>query len=172
MPVRERPEVQELSWKEPVIIFNVNGMELSESAFEEMAALVRGALECFRQDTDATVVTDIHLQPLRESGELVVSDDDHELARSVISDIAEIPENDFYQMMESGLRKVLGQIDSESPLDKLGIWHPFSIVMTDDEGDTQAELMLFDDDTQLVAQTLMSDLDEDLEKFLKELLPD
>lgn len=147
-------------------------MEFSESAFNEMTDLVKSALKVFFQPTDSPVVTDIHLQPLRESGELVVSDDDRELKRSVISELAELPEDGFNQTMEKELRDVLKEIDKTTPLENLNIWKPFNFVMVDDEGETLAELMMFDDETQLLSQTLMEGLDKELEVFLKELMSD
>ena len=147
-------------------------MELSESAIREIADVVRKAVRGFSVPCESPVVTDIHLQPVRESGELVVSDDDRELRRAVIPELAGIPEDSFHNTMENVLRSVLQMIDRDETLDLPGIWKPFSYVMTDDDGETVAELMLFDDDTQLVSQTLMAGLDEDLEKFLKDLMLD
>lgn len=147
-------------------------MEISESVLKEMADVVSRALGAYRQQSDMPIVTDIHILPVRESGELAVLDDDRELGRAVISEIADIPEDEFYDTMESLLGKSLQNLNSAEPFDALNIWKPFSFVMTDDDGDITRELMLIDDDTQLVSQTLMADLDEDLEKFLKDLMLD
>lgn len=147
-------------------------MEISESVLKEMADVIGQALDVYRQQSEMPTVTDIHILPVRESGELVVLDDDRELGRSVISELADIPEDEFYDTVESLLGRVLQNLNTEDSFDNLSIWKPFSFVMTDDDGDVTRELMLVDDDTQLVSQTLMADLDEDLEKFLKELLPD
>ena len=147
-------------------------MEFSESVLKEMADVIGQALNVYRQQSEMPTVTDIHILPVRESGELVVLDDDRELGRSVISELADIPEDEFYDTVESLLGRVLQNLNTEDSFDNLSIWKPFSFVMTDDDGDVTRELMLVDDDTQLVSQTLMADLDEDLEKFLKELLPD
>ena len=147
-------------------------MEFGESVLKEVTAAVGRALSGYRQLSDMPIVTDIHILPIRESGELAVLDDDRELGRSVISEIAEIPEDEFYDTMESLLGKALHNLNSREPFDTLNIWKPFSFVMTDDDGDITRELMLIDDDTQLVSQTLMADLDEDLEKFLKDLMLD
>lgn len=147
-------------------------MEISESVLKEMADVIGQALNVYRQQSEMPTVTDIHILPVRESGELVVLDDDRELGRSVISELADIPEDEFYDTVESLLGRVLQNLNTEDSFDNLSIWKPFSFVMMDDDGDVTRELMLVDDDTQLVSQTLMADLDEDLEKFLKELLPD
>lgn len=147
-------------------------MEISESVLKEMADVIGQALNVYRQQSEMPTVTDIHILPVRESGELVVLDDDRELGRSVISELADIPEDEFYDTVESLLGRVLQNLNTKDSFDNLSIWKPFSFVMMDDDGDVTRELMLVDDDTQLVSQTLMADLDEDLEKFLKELLPD
>lgn len=147
-------------------------MEISESVLKEMADVIGQALDAYRQPSEMPTVTDIHILPVRESGELAVLDDDRELGRSVISELADIPEEEFYDTLESLLGRVLQNLNTQDSFENLGIWKPFSFVLTDDDGDVARELMLIDDDTQLVSQTLMADLDEDLEKFLKELLPD
>lgn len=147
-------------------------MEISESLSRKLADAVKNALGGYLVKTDSPIVTDIHLQPLRDSGELVISDDDKELGRVQAEEIAIVSEEDFYKEMETILRAVLQRLDGEIHLDTLGLWKPYSFVMVDDEGDTMSELMLFDDDTQLVSQTLMAGLDEELEQFLKDLMVD
>ena len=42
--------------------------------------------------------------------------------------------------------------------------------MVDDDKETYYELMLIDDDTALVSQTLMEGLDKELDDFLSDLL--
>ena len=115
-------------------------------------------------------MTDIHIMPIRETGEVTVSDDDRDLATTRLSDLVEIPEEDFYQVMEKALRRILKDIDAEQPLETLAIWKPFSFVLVDDDRETVAELMLFDEDNTLLSQGLMQGLDEELDSFLKDLL--
>lgn len=147
-------------------------MEFSESAVKGMKDVILRALKGFRASTDMPPVTDIHILAVRESGSFVVKDDDYELAAAEFQEFAECPEEEFTGLMEDTLRGILQNINETTPLEKLNIWKPFSFVLADEEGETLAELMLFDDDTQLVSQTLMADLDEDLEQFLKNLMLD
>ena len=72
--------------------------------------------------------------------------------------------------MEKILRKALQQIDVAYPLGDLSIWKPFSFVMVDEDKETYYELMLIDDDTVLVSQTLLEGLDKELDDFLSDLL--
>lgn len=145
-------------------------MKLSESSYQEIRKLIGSAIEQYRKPQEQSVVTDIHIQPVRETGEVNVSDDDNVLLSTRLSDLSEIPEDIFYDVMEKSIRSVLKQIDREQSLEKLAIWKPFSFVLVDDDMETITELMLFDDDNTLLNQGLMQGLEEDLDKFLNDLL--
>jgi hypothetical protein len=145
-------------------------MRLSESSFQGIKALIVDALKEFQRPQEQSVVTDIHIMPIRETGEVTVSDDDRDLATTQLPDLAEIPEDIFYEVMEKALRRILRDIDEVQPLESLAIWKPFSFVLVDDDRETVAELMLFDDDNTLLSQSLMQGLDEELDSFLKDLL--
>lgn len=145
-------------------------MRLSESSFQQLKALIGEALNEFRRPQEQSVVTDIHIMPIRETGDVTISDDDRDLATVRLSDLVEIPEEDFYQVMEKALRRILKDIDQVDPLENLAIWKPFSFVLVDDDRETVAELMLFDEDNTLLSQSFMQGLDEELDSFLKDLL--
>ena len=145
-------------------------MRLSESSFQGIKALIVDALKEFQRPQEQSVVTDIHIMPIRETGEVTVSDDDRDLVTTQLSDLADIPEDIFYEVMEKALRRILKDIDEVQPLESLAIWKPFSFVLVDDDRETVAELMLFDDDNTLLSQSLMQGLDEELDTFLKDLL--
>ncbi len=145
-------------------------MRLSESSFQQLKTLIGEALNEFRRPQEQSVVTDIHIMPIRETGDVTISDDDRDLATVRLSDLVEIPEEDFYQVMEKALRRILKDIDQVDPLENLAIWKPFSFVLVDDDRETVAELMLFDEDNTLLSQSLMQGLDEELDSFLKDLL--
>ena len=147
-------------------------MKLSESSFQELKELIENALKAFRKSDDQSVVTDIHIQPVRETGQVTVSDDDRDLGTATLSDLQDIPEENFYEVMEKELRRLLQQIDQSQPLEQLAIWKPFSFVLVDDDMETISELMLFDEDNTLLSQGLMQGLVEDLDQFLKDLLAD
>ena len=147
-------------------------MRLSESSFQGIKALLNEAVNEFRRPQEQSVVTDIHIMPIRETGEVTVSDDDRDLVSTRLSDLVEIPEENFYEVMEKALRRILKDIDEAEPLENLAIWKPFSFVLVDDDRETVAELMLFDEDNTLLSQSLMQGLDEELDSFLKKLLSD
>ena len=133
-------------------------MRLSESSFQGIKALIVDALKEFQRPQEQSVVTDIHIMPIRETGEVTVSDDDRDLATTQLPDLAEIPEDIFYEVMEKALRRILRDIDEVQPLESLAIWKPFSFVLVDDDRETVAELMLFDEDNTLLSQSFLKDL--------------
>lgn len=145
-------------------------MNLSESSFQEIRKLIKDALVKYRRPEDQSVVTDIYVMPVRETGEISVYDDDNVLGSIQLSELVLIPEDSFYSFMESELRRIIKDLDSEQSLEELAIWKPFSFVLVDDERETITELMIFDEDNALLSQSLMQGLDDELEDFLKGLM--
>ena len=144
-------------------------MKLSAQSYSSILGALKKALGRYQSDKDAHFVTDIHLQPLSESGELVVYDDDEQvLARTTVQDcVAE----DFYASVELHLKQALEELRKEGTLDRLGIMKPYSFVLIDDDKETVADLLLMDDEeTMLLNDELLKGLDEELDAFLKELL--
>ena len=120
---------------------------------------------------EQTIVTDIHLQPNQNSGELSIFDDeDEELANTSIEEWMTYEGDDFYENVERILSTLLHNMKNGGDFEKLTILKPYSFVLVDDEKETIAELLLMDDDTLLVNEELLKGLDEELDSFLKELL--
>ena len=119
-----------------------------------------------------TVVTDIHLQPKQDSGELLIfNDDDEELARTIIDEWIECDSEDFMTEVESVLRSEIVALNDQGYFEKLSLLKPYSFVLVDEDKETVAELMLIDDDdTLLLNDELLKGLDEELDAFLKDLL--
>ena len=119
-----------------------------------------------------TVVTDIHLQPKQDSGELLIfNDGDEELARTIIDEWVECDSENFIAEVEPLLRSEIVALSDQGYFEKLSLMKPYSFVLVDDDKETVAELMLVDDeDTLLLNDELLKGLDEELDAFLKELL--
>ena len=147
-------------------------MELSEQSRAAIAAALQEALCRYATGGEESVVTDIHLQPNSDSGELVIyDDDDHELSRTIINEWVEYESDDFYAVVEPILRKEIESLKETGRLDKLCLMKHYSFVMVDDEKETVAELQIIDeDDTLLLSGDLLKGLDEELDAFLKDLL--
>lgn len=147
-------------------------MKLSATSHAALTSALQEALARYLHGEENTVVTDIHLQPKQDSGELVIfNDDDEELARTILSEWVDYPDDDFYAQAEPLLRSELMDMKERGALDKLIIMKPYSFVLVDDDRETVAELLLMDDDdTLLLSDELLKGLDEELDDFLKHLL--
>ncbi len=146
-------------------------MDISEQSYAAITSVLREAVSKYAGGGKDSAVTDIHVQPNPESGELIVfDDDDKELARTVIDEWVEYDSENFYKVVTPVLRKILTELKDGGTFDGLSLMTPFSIVLVDDEKETVAELLLIDDDTILLDGELLKGLDEELDSFLKELL--
>ena len=146
-------------------------MKLSQSSVTLLEDTIKKAVSKYTTGEEQTYVTDIHLQPDQNSGELSIFDDeDQELACSTIEEWTAYEGDDFYKNTESLLSSLLNQMNNEGCFDKLNILKPYSFVLVDEDKETIAELLLMDDDTLLVSDELLKGLDEELDTFLKDLL--
>ena len=147
-------------------------MNISEQSHASVASTLKEAIGRYTATDDSSVVTDIHLQPKQDSGELVIfNDDDEELARTIIAARVNNEGDDFYKEVEPLLRAEVTVLKDEGELDKLCLMKPYSFVLVDDEKETISELLLVDDDdTLLLDDELLKGLDEELDAFLKDLL--
>ena len=147
-------------------------MKISEQSRASIVSALKTALCRYTSGGDETVVTDIHLQPNSESGELIIfDDDDQELSRTIINEWVEYESDDFYIVVEPIIRAEVETLKESGKLEKLCLMKPYSFVLVDEDKETVAELLLVDeDDTLLLNDELLKGLDEELDAFLKELL--
>lgn len=146
-------------------------MKLSQSSSALLENALKKAIGKYTNGSEQTIVTDIHLQPNQNSGELSIFDDEDEvLANVTIEEWMTYEGNAFYENVERILSSLLGKLKNEGLFDKLCILRPFSFVLVDGDKETVAELLLMDDDTLLVNEELLKGLDEELDAFLKDLL--
>ncbi|MGL4518371.1 MAG: hypothetical protein ACRCUJ_01360 [Phocaeicola sp.] len=147
-------------------------MKLTTQSHSSIRLLLEEALNNFTNGEGALAVTDIHLQPNSDTGELTLfDDDDAELARTIISEFVAYSQPDFYRSFEKIVRAELKSIKEAGLLDKVCIMKPYSFVLVDEEKESISELLIVDDeDTVLVDDELLKGLDEELNEFLKELL--
>ena len=147
-------------------------MKMSEQSRASIVSALKTALCRYTSEGDETVVTDIHLQPNSESGELIIfDDDDQELSRTIINEWVEYESDDFYTVVEPILRAEVEALKESGKLEKLCRMKPYCFVLVDEDKETVAELLLVDeDDTLLLNDELLKGLDEELDAFLKDLL--
>ena len=146
-------------------------MELGIQSQTHIQNALKTALEKLAASGQATVITDIYLQPCMGDAELAIfDDDDHELARVAVNEWAGCVPESFYPEVTQQLSDVLGRLEQEGALAAVTLMKPYSFVLVDDERETIADLLLVDDDTMLLRDGLLKGLDEELDAFLKQLL--
>ena len=147
-------------------------MDISEQSHVAIASALKEALKRYTGTGEESVLTDIHLHPNQETGEVVISDDDDAiLARTVVNEWVNYEGDDFYTIVEPLLRKEVVTLKEQGLLDKIALMKPYSFVLIDDEKESVADLLLVDDDeTLFLNDELLKGLDEELDAFLKDLL--
>ena len=105
-------------------------MNISEQSHTSIASTLKEAVSRYITTDDNSVVTDIHLQPRQDSGELLIfNDEDEELARTIIDEWVDYDGDDFYKEVEPVLRAEVTVLKDEGELDKLCLMKPYSFVL-------------------------------------------
>ena len=144
-------------------------MKATEQTLQQIGRAFRKVSEKFPKDQEASVLTDIHIRVVQETGEMLFfDDDDKELNRCVIEQWMDNKDDDFYESVTTILRHA---IESDKDLlENLSIVKPYAFVLEDDDREAVAELYVVDDDTVIIDTELMKDLDKDLDDFFENLL--
>ena len=146
-------------------------MKASEQTVQQIERAIRKISQKFPFAEESSILTDIHLRVVQESGEnLAYNDDDEEITRCVIEEWIDNKDDDFYAEITPILRQVIKKMSKT--VDNLGIMKPYSFVLEDDEKENIAELYVADDDTIIINGELMEGLDQDLDSFFSELMKD
>jgi hypothetical protein len=144
-------------------------MKASEQTSQQIQRAINKIAQKFPSTDEPSVITDIHLRAIQDSGELLAFDDDeNEVNRCVIEEWIDNKEEDFYNQVTAILRKELKNMHKVA--DNLGILKPYSFVLENDDKETVAELYVADDDTVIIGGDLMEGLGKDLDSFLDKLL--
>lgn len=146
-------------------------MNISEQTLQQIDRAIRKIADKFPTSEEATQMTDIHLRISQETGELTVfNDDDEEITRCIVEQWINNNDDNFYEEITSVLRKSLEK--NKTIIEGMSILKPFSFVLENDDKESVAELYLVDDEMVIIDPDLMSDLDDDLNAFLENLLKD
>ena len=146
-------------------------MKATDQTLQQLERALRKVTEKFPDTEEASLLTDIHIRVTQDTGEVMVFDDDEqELTRCVVEQWIDNKDDNFYQEIAATLRSTLHK--QRERIEQMSILKPFSFVLEDDDKETIEELYLVDDDTAILHEDLMVDLDKDLDDFLDKLLKD
>jgi len=126
-----------------------------------------------RPDDAVPVLTDIHFCPDHETGHLVIfDDDDRVISETTVGSWATLSDEAFLPTVQADLGRAISAANADGALERLAILRPYSLVLVDEDHETIADLYLVSDDTLLLTDQLLADLDTDLDAFLDHLLDD
>jgi len=146
-------------------------MKANEQTLQQIERILRKTAEKFPASDNPSLMTDIHLRVTQETGELVIyNDDDSEVTRCVVEQWIDNKDENFYKEITSILRRSIEKLKNVT--ENLGLLKPFSYILENDDKETVAELYVVDDDTVIIDEELMADLDQDLDNFFQKLLKD
>lgn len=148
-------------------------MEITEQTILQVERFIKKVAQKFPtvEESEACLLTDIHIRVSQDSGEMLAFDDDDvEITRCVVEQWIDCKDENFYDEIADCLRGLLRK--NAEIIDNLGLLKPYSFVLEDDDKQHLGELYLADDDTIILGGDLMQNLDQDLDGFLDELLKD
>lgn len=144
-------------------------MNASEQTLQQIERALRKIAAKYPSSEEATILTDIHIKVVQDSGELLAyNDDENEITRCVIEEWIDNKDENFYSEITSDIRKAID--NQKDILDNLSILKPYSFVLENEDNETVTELYVVDDDTVIIDKDLMAGLDKELDDFLKDLL--
>ena len=131
-----------------------------EQTKQQIERFLKKIAQKFPTTEAPTTMTDIHLRVSQFSGDLMAfNDEGEEITRCVVEEWIENNDNNFNENITALLRAEALNLK------------PYSLVLEDEEGENIAELYVADDDTIIAGDELLPGLEEDLDEFLKKLLP-
>lgn len=148
-------------------------MEITEQTILQVERFIKKVAQKFPtvEESEASLLTDIHIRVSQDGGEMLAFDDDDvEITRCVVEQWIDCKDENFYDEIADCLRGLLRK--NAETIDNLGLLKPYSFVLEDDDKQHLGELYLADDYTIILGGDLMQNLDQDLDGFLDELLKD
>lgn len=148
-------------------------MTLTPSSQAAISEVLQKIIGIYAGEEDQQISTDFYFLPQRETGSLIVlNDEDETIAQAAIPEWVNDDTDTFYDEVGEQLKAAISEANREGDLERLAVWMPYSFVLVDEERETICDLLLVDDDTLVVTNSLLQGLDEELNSFLEKLLED
>lgn len=145
-------------------------MKLSSTSTAALNAALCKISALYSGEEDQLLSTDFYFMPSQEGRLYVFNDNDEEIAIAEVPEWTEYQHETFYTEVETELREAIKAANGEGELERLAVWMPYSFVLVDEERESIAELLLVDEDTLLVTDSLLEGLDDELNAFIDKLL--
>jgi len=143
----------------------------TEQTLLQIERVLKKIADKFPHNEEATLLTDIHIRVVQETGELMAfDDDDNEVTRCIIEQWIGDNSDDFYNQIADVLRKEFRA--HCNLIDNMSVLKPYAFVLESDDKEEQHELYVVDGDTVIIDSGLMDNLDEELDVFFNDLMKD
>ncbi|GEM_PF-47107 len=140
----------------------VTWMSVLESAIKE-------SLNNFEKQKDGNYLSDLYLK--FDDGMFSIYDDMEDGLLTVhLTEEQGTFSDSFEKRLISSLKHVLQQLNKKGLFEKEYIFKPFAVSLVNDDFIVEEELIFIDDETMVLDETFFSDIDKELNDFLKELL--
>lgn len=150
--------------------YRIGIMKLSPSSIAALNEALCKISALYSGEEDQLLSTDFYFMPTQEGCLHVYNDNDEEIACADVPEWKEYQQEDFYAKVEADLREAIKAANGDGELERLAVWMPYSFVLVDDERESISELLLVDEDTLLVTDSLLEGLDDELNAFIDKLL--
>ncbi|MDR1369300.1 MAG: hypothetical protein LBJ72_04100 [Dysgonamonadaceae bacterium] len=142
---------------------------------EELIPILESALEeslnAFEITASGNSLSDLYLYLDGDTSVLSVYDDiENKLHEINLEQEQEDDPEHFEDQLISTLKQVLSRLEQQHLFDQDFIFKPFAVSMVDDDFIVSEELIFIDDNTLKLDGDLMTNLDRELDEFLKELM--
>ena len=146
-------------------------MKATEQTLQHIERTIRKTADKFPADPETSIMTDIHVRVIQDTGELITFDDnEEEITRGLVEQWIDNTDDDFYTAIPPIIRKCIER--QKALVNNMGIMKPFTFVLENDEKEPVEELYIVDDDLVIIDDDMMKDLGKDLDEFLDQLLKD
>ena len=145
-------------------------MNLTPASAAAISEALNKIARLYSGEEDQLVSTDFYLQPLSEGRLAVFNDNDEEITTATVPEWESYNADTFYDQVTEDLTAAIEAANADGELERLAVWMPYSFVLVDEERESIAELLLVDEDTLLVTDSLLEGLDDELNAFIDKLL--
>jgi len=136
-----------------------------------LESALKKSLNAFESAASGSSLSDLYLHLDGDNSVLSIYDDVENKLHEINLEKEQENEPEFFESQLLGtLKQVLSNLDQQHLFDKDFIFKPFAVSMVDDDLIVSEELIFIDDDTLKLDGDLMTNLNKELDDFLKELM--
>ncbi|MCL2651371.1 MAG: hypothetical protein FWD60_10165 [Candidatus Azobacteroides sp.] len=145
--------------------------EINEQLVSTIESIIRESLNNFETQQEVNSLSDLYLYFDEENASLIAYDDiENKLLESDLDNFAEFSNQSREEEVMDAAKLAVNRLNKERFFDKEYILKPFSVNFVDSDFIVTEELLFIDDETLKLNDSLLANLDKELNDFLKELM--